>query len=252
VNIPDSVTTIQTSAFSQCSSLSAIELPKNLEKIGTHAFWATAITSIKIPKTVKTIERRAFVDCQSLTSIEVDAGNSFYKSDDGILLDKAGTTLLSFPAGKDSARIPKTVTTIEEGAFYNCGHITSLYIPEPVSTIGNSSFYNCSSLSTVSIAGSVKTINSTAFHDCKGLSSVCYSGESDPGASSVDIFKGCTISVTLVTDKYNGGIFCGKSVEKVDKCSTISSAYLTSMPTKWLSKILIWIIPFAILSLLSQ
>ena len=41
-----------------------------------------------------------FDNCTSLTSINVDALNPAYSSVDGVLFDKAQTTLLQFPDGQ--------------------------------------------------------------------------------------------------------------------------------------------------------
>ena len=56
----------------------------------------------------------------ALTAITVDAGNGAYSSVDGVLYDKAGTTLLLVPATKRSAPvIPADVEVIAAGALGN-------------------------------------------------------------------------------------------------------------------------------------
>ena len=70
VIIPDSVTKIEASTFSGCSSLTSIVIPDNVTSIGSYAFKnCTGLTSITIPDSVKTIFVDAFSGCNSLTTV---------------------------------------------------------------------------------------------------------------------------------------------------------------------------------------
>ena len=66
----------------------------------------------------------------------------------------------------------KIVTTIGDGAFYDCDSLTSITIPNSVTTIGDSTFYGCDSLTSIIIPNSVKTIGKYAFSDCDSLTSI--------------------------------------------------------------------------------
>src|ERR1035437_7775288 len=134
--IPNSVTTIGYSAFSGCTSLSAITvdalnsiyssvdgglfnqsqttlilfprgkarnytMPNSVTNIGSYAFLGcTSLTSVTIPNSVTTIGSYAFSGCTSLSAITVDALNSVYSSVAGVLFDKSQTTLIQCPEGK--------------------------------------------------------------------------------------------------------------------------------------------------------
>ena len=68
--IPNSVTTIADSAFSGCTSLTSITIPDSVTFIGNSAFQGcTSLTSITIPDSVTSIGRFAFLGCTSLTSV---------------------------------------------------------------------------------------------------------------------------------------------------------------------------------------
>ncbi len=68
VVIPDGVTSIGGSAFSECSSLTSITLPDGVTSIGNSAFYGcSSLTSITIPDSVTSIGWGAFNDCESLT-----------------------------------------------------------------------------------------------------------------------------------------------------------------------------------------
>ncbi len=66
--IPTTVTTIQSSAFHGCSSLTEITIPSSVTSIRDFAFYGTGLTSINIPSSVVSIYRQAFVSSK-LTSV---------------------------------------------------------------------------------------------------------------------------------------------------------------------------------------
>ena len=68
--IPNSVTSIESSAFSSCTALTSITIPNSVTTIGDYAFYGcSALTSITIPDSVTSIDSFAFLGCTSLTSI---------------------------------------------------------------------------------------------------------------------------------------------------------------------------------------
>ena len=64
IDIPDSVTYIDVSAFENCKNLESVKLSKNTKHIGWSAFSNIAITSIEIPNSVISIDRYAFRNTQ--------------------------------------------------------------------------------------------------------------------------------------------------------------------------------------------
>ncbi|MDR1115845.1 MAG: leucine-rich repeat protein [Tannerella sp.] len=186
VTIPGSVTEIGDRAFSECSSLTSITvdagnpsyssnggvlfnrdrtaliqypggktgsytIPGSVTGIGASAFGYCSLTSVTIPGSVTAIGYMAFSDCSSLTSISVDAGNSFYFSDGGVLFNHDKTVLVQCPAGKTGDyTISGSVTGIGNFAFSSCG-LTSVTIPGSVTNLGGGAFGNCSSLTDVTV-----------------------------------------------------------------------------------------------------
>lgn len=68
--IPNSVTEIGSSAFSNCRSLTSITIPDSVTEISSSAFSnCTSLISITIPDRVTTIDGYAFYGCNSLTSV---------------------------------------------------------------------------------------------------------------------------------------------------------------------------------------
>ena len=119
--IPNSVTTIGSYAFDDCSNLTSVTIPNSVTTIGKYAFSdCSGLTSVTIGNSVTTIGGHAFSGCSGLTSVT----------------------------------IPNSVTTIGESAFSGCSSLTSVTIPNSVTTIGDYAFYSCSSLKDVYYLGS--------------------------------------------------------------------------------------------------
>lgn len=121
--------------------------------IAIHAFaYNPFLNAVSIPTATASIGTGAFNGCTGLTTITVDGGNTSYSTNEGILYDKTGTTLICYPAGKNATSFsgfPNTVTAIGDYAFFMQSYLESVTIPTTVTSIGNSAFQNCSALSLV-------------------------------------------------------------------------------------------------------
>ena len=70
VKIPEGFTSIGSSAFSSCTSLTSVNIPNSVASIGNQAFYGcTSLTSINIPYGVTTIGYQGFTSCTSLKTI---------------------------------------------------------------------------------------------------------------------------------------------------------------------------------------
>ncbi len=150
------------------STLTNCTIPENISYNGNHYTVTTIaynafnnvqnLTSVSIPKSVTKIENvgtyfsewNAFYNSLKISSITVDAGNPNYSSVDGVLFDKAKTTLINYPTAKADITytIPDGVTTICTYAFNSCS-LTDIVLPSSVTTLGYLSFFNCSKLRSI-------------------------------------------------------------------------------------------------------
>ncbi|MGA3006393.1 MAG: leucine-rich repeat domain-containing protein, partial [Opitutaceae bacterium] len=201
ITIPNSVTSIEESAF-VCCGITSVTIPKSVTSIGDSAFWdcyrltsltiqngvtsieglafrqCTGLTSVTIPQSVTSIGDGVFDICSHLTEIKVDIANPTYVSLDGVLFNKSHTELIQYPAGnpQKSYVIPNGVTSIREMAFDSCTALTSVTIPNSVTSIGGGAFEGCTGLTSVTIPASVTSIGDHAFEGCTNLTSTYFQG----------------------------------------------------------------------------
>ncbi len=164
VTIPEGITRIGPMAFRNCLNLCSADLPGTLESIGEKAFMRTSLESVNIPDRLTEMDPAAWKETRSLSSFRVSDGNPAFSSVDGVLFDKAGTTLLCYPEGKTETEyiIPDTVKTVGDRAFRNCGKLTSIVLPEGLETIGSEAFYG-TTVGIVDLPDSVKELDGSTW-----------------------------------------------------------------------------------------
>ena len=131
----------------------------NVTKIGDWAFsYCTELTSVSIPKSVISIGDNAFQDNYNLTSVHIkdlaswcmisfgkENKNDYYSNP----LIRAHHLFLNGEEIKDLV-IPDNVTSINNGAFCG-GSFISVTFPNSVTSIGKEAFKNCTTLTSVHI-----------------------------------------------------------------------------------------------------
>lgn len=106
-------------------------------------------------------------NCPKLSEIEVNPNNNLFKTIDGILYSKDGTTLYYCPPAKEGDLvIPEGVTEIGFSAFQNCSKLTSLTIPSSLQYIDKAAFGGNVKLKTLTVDSNnpyFKTISDVLF-----------------------------------------------------------------------------------------
>jgi len=135
--IGNNVTTIGAFAFRGCSNLTSVTFPtSSLTTIARGAFWGTGLISVVIPNSVISMSDSIFVDCTNLASATLP--------------------------------INGTIDTVPQGTFVNCTSLTSITIPSNYTTIGQDAF-TISGLQTVILNEGLTLINTQAFYGCRSL-----------------------------------------------------------------------------------
>ena len=143
VIIPEGIVSIGPRAFWDCYHLACLNLPESLISIEDGALDSPNLTRINLPKNVTSLGNSA-LNGHKLTEITVDKDNPVFTARDGILYDKAMTTLISYPAKKkvDEYCIPDGVISIRPGALTLC-RVDRISFPQSLIFIDREDFINC-------------------------------------------------------------------------------------------------------------
>ena len=130
-------------AFSDCSSLKYISIPKSVICLNANTF----------------AEWNGKLECLS--------PNFVYEDD--ILFNKDKSRIISFRnLNIKSYVIPSSVASIGDSAFLWCSSLSEIVIPSSVTSIGDYAFSGCSSLKYISIPKSVICLNGNPFAEWNG------------------------------------------------------------------------------------
>ena len=203
IELPQSITTIGISAFKNCTSLQSVIFAErcNLTKIAgdlsnsqtypqNGVFYnCTSLTSITIPANVEIIEATAFMNCKALSTLLFEPNSKLQ-----IIGGNIHAEALKDGYGKLDAY----------GAFTNCTLLTSIQIPISVIEIECAAFYNCTSLNSVIFeeGAHINTIGGGGIYPYYGESygggafSKCISLQSIDIPQS--IFSACNLNVSKI------------------------------------------------------
>ena len=167
------LTSIGSSAFSGCSKLRGVRLPKNITKIDNSAFYSCSsllgvldmsacnelvslgfsafygcsnISSIKFPQSIKTIGTSCFANCYNIKGLVDMSGCT--------KLQKIENSIFYSDKKIQTVKFPPNITEIADSAFLNCSSLTELKLPESLTKIGNKAFGECTALTSVEFGNS--------------------------------------------------------------------------------------------------
>ena len=161
ITVPDSVKTIDYSAFEDCTNLKDVNLGK-IESLSFDVFKnCTALTSIKIPNTLKQgAVSKIFTNCSNLTNITLEDGLTVIPS-----FLCAGTAITEIT-------VPDSVKTIDYSAFEDCTNLKDVNLGK-IESLSFDVFKNCTALTSIKIPNTLKQgAVSKIFTNCSNLTNI--------------------------------------------------------------------------------
>lgn len=165
IEFPESLVSIDNSAFASCSELTRVGGLQNTKvtQIEDSAFsGCSKLKNVIFPQTLLTLGGSAYSGCSALTSVTFNSN----------------------------------LKTIGANAFEGCSSLSQLTGLENtvVSSIGANAFKGCSSLVDVSLPNTIQTVGENAFANCSGLATINFINDSNLSTLSVaaNSFTGTT------------------------------------------------------------
>jgi uncharacterized repeat protein (TIGR02543 family) len=253
VSIPDSITAIGGGAFGWSTGITSISIPDSVVSIGDLAFAggdfaeilvgednpafssengilydkmktellqcpANYVGNFSIPDSVTNIRKGAVAWCKNVTEFTVEAGNTAFACNDGVLFNISMTELIQSPySASETYIIPEGVTSIGEDAFSNHKNLAAVYIPASVTDIGICAFSDCSNLSAAYFYGNAPSMGNDVFKNAKAGFTVYYladkTGFTNPwnGYTTATFEDGAVTGVSLNTS--SATITVGENVQ---------------------------------------
>ena len=257
----DGITSIEDSAFAFCESLTDIEFPETLTKIGRGAFYGcgsldelnfgdgieeigdmafekcVSVTEINIPEKVSGVEGWIFSVNPGLEKISVSEGNRFYYVENNVLYAKAGEKKLVFcppGSGENVLTVSDDVIIIGRNALENHKTVKKVVLPDSVEAIESHAFYGCENLTDINLDGSVKKIGEYAFFGCTKLGDIrilSSTEEIDEGA-----FENCGNLNLYVAD----GSAAFQYAETENVKYTVDTTQSAVTPAHWADRFIRW------------
>ncbi len=238
--IPNSVTTIGSSAFSGCSGLTSVTIPNSVTTIGSNAFYGcSGLTSVEIPNSVTSIGNYAFYGCSGLTSLTIGEGVTTIWG--YAFWNCPNLTTVHFNAMNCTRMYVVEYNPTRYFSVFNSTNSTSSYttpivtltIGDNVTQIPDYAFKDSPNLTSVTIPNSVTTIGSGAFAGCRGLTSMNYTGDiaqwceisfGNEGSNPLYYAHNLYVNNQLVTD-----LVIPNSVTSIDNYAFYGCSGLTSV-----------------------
>ena len=198
VLIPNSVTSIDASAFADKINIKNIYIGSGITTIGANAFAGlyglgltinyasiadlqylgyTGITNVTLGSNVTSIGTNAFNSCSGITSLTIGSGVTSIavnSSNHAFINCTSISTFIIDSSNPNYSTDGYSLYNKNSTVFYNfiTNTITSYVIPNTVTTIGQHAFYNCSTLSQITLPNTITSMGQYTFYGCTSLTQI--------------------------------------------------------------------------------
>lgn len=207
-------------AFSNCTAITSLTIPRTVTEIGAYAFYhCTGISGkVTIGENVVKIGRSSFYDCTGIMEVQFNAtscesmggsqGTTVFGNCRKLKVLTFAPTVKVIPdyafSGMDVLngewQLPRDLEYIGEYAFAYCSNLKGkLVIPEGVKRIGVNAFAQCHNIKQLELPSNIERLDTRAFYQCVGLIEV-YSRSLVPPELGEMVFSGIGKSAVLVVD----------------------------------------------------
>lgn len=223
----EGITAIPEFAFSECSSLTKVVIPRSVTSIGASAFANCSsinnVTYYGSEEQWNAINIGENNDCLKNATILFDGDNYDFEYE---VLEDGTAKIIGYTGLPTEVEVPSeidgyTVNSIGDGAFAECPAIT-MVLPDTITSIGEMSFYGMAILKEITIPDSVKTIGMGAFAGCLSLTDIVIS---DGVVSIGDLALYSCISLENINVSANNENYCSIDGVLFNKDATILIQY---------------------------
>lgn len=202
IGIPDRIEEIEEHAFFN-SALKSIKLPPNLLIMGDFCFAYSGITKIEIPTKVSAIGSGILQKCYNLKEV-IFRTKEIYRLPSHIFSDCVSLI---------DVKLPDNLTGIDHNCFGGCTSLTMIDLPSTISNIYDKAFGGCTNLKQInipSLTNNYLAIGNNIFQDCKNLREINFGGTMDEWKKKIilnppnkEIKQQCTIKCIDGNLKYD-------------------------------------------------
>lgn len=200
--VPNSVTTIENSAFCEIEKLEKAHLGSGVEFITSNASFYHGYNS--------------FQKCPQLKEITVDENNKYFSSYNGMLYDKAQMVLCAVPGGRISLHeedFPNSVSMVASYAAVGA-RLREVVLPSTISIAEEGCFRECDMLTSMTIKSHATDFRPNTLEGCMALEHLyLYQYYPDKNLSDGYYFENVNSGVTVHVPKGMGDVYKSKILE---------------------------------------
>ena len=160
VELPNTIKTIGDNAFHK-TGIRNIIVPDSVTFIGITVFSdCVNLSSIKLSNNIDVLKYGLFMNCINLKEITIPSS-----------INKIDASVFS-GSGLETIVLPDSITSVDYGIFGDCNNLKSVVLSKNLTIISQGMFHDCISLETIVIPSSVTTFDYYVFGNCINLKTI--------------------------------------------------------------------------------